>query len=233
MLAVRVKGISTPATLFISIRQAVVLGMFMDADQPPADNLFALSRNGHWFARRVNYQQVEVREVPGDRPPIFVSSKEDVWTHIVKLGRSCILVKGFEDLGSQRNSSVCLIRWDRGRLEVVHRDALRIFEELGRVVAQSRVTKPHRSDPNRDSTRFVTVVEHKEMRILVDRYNHLVVSKRTGDLVAMFFLSRGEFAAWMPNGTRLGSLRLNGSAPTPGGEERFASALRAVEQLES
>ena len=48
----------------------------------------------------------------------------------------------------------------------------------------------------------------------------------------MFYVSGNEFAAWMPDGTRLGSSRLIGSESTPEAAERMAAAFRSAEREE-
>jgi hypothetical protein len=230
VLAIRVKGKPAMTTVFISISRASVLGMISDPEHPPADSLFALSRDGRRFARRLNDQQVEVRDVPGDRAPVFVTPREEFWSHTASLGRSCLLVCEFKHDGSSRPQSMCLIRWDRGRLEVDHSNPAQVFQDLGGVVAESRSLPPVKSGFSHDSGRFHQVVEHFGLRILIDRYNHLAVLGGAGELIGMMLVSGYEFAAWMPDGTRLGSARLIGSEPAPGTAERFAAVLRSAER---
>ncbi|MGP0063261.1 MAG: hypothetical protein ACLQGP_06605 [Isosphaeraceae bacterium] len=229
VMAIRFKGMPAAATVFISIARAAVVGTLSDAEHPLADSLFALSRDGHWFARRLNDQQVEVREVPGDRPPVFVTPREDVWIHFASLGRSCLLVREFDLGGPRRSHAMSLIRWDRGRLEVDQVTPAQIFQELGGVVAESSALPPMNSGIYHDCIRFLQVVEHAGLRILIDQYNHLAVLGRDGAPIAMFYVSGSEFAAWMPDGTRLGSGRLIGSE-TPGAAERMAAVLQWAER---
>ena len=87
------------AIVFLSLSRAAVLGMSPAPGDRPSDSSFALSRDGRRFARRLNDQQVEVRDVPGDRPPVFVTPREDVWIHFASLGRSCLLVREFDHGG--------------------------------------------------------------------------------------------------------------------------------------
>jgi hypothetical protein len=233
ILAIRLHGTPSAEIMFISIYRADVVGTLSNQGDTPSDSSFALSRDGRRFARRLNDQQVEVREVPGDRPPVLVSAREDVWIHFASLGRSCLLVREFDLGGPRRPHSMCLIRWDRGQLEVDHRDPARIFQELGGVVAESRSLAPLKSGSYRDCVRFLQVVEHdRGLRILIDQYNQLAVLGRDGELIGMFYVSGNEFAAWMPEGTRLGSSRLIGSEPTPGAAEQMAAVLRSAERGE-
>ena len=62
------------------------------------------------------------------------------------------------------------------------------------------------------------------LRILIDGYNHLAILGHGARLVAMFYTSGREFAAWMPDGTSLGSSRLIGGPPTKDAAERIAIA---------
>jgi hypothetical protein len=82
--------------------------------------------------------------------------------------------------------------------------------------------------PQYDHARFVQIIEHGAVRILIDRYNHLAVLDRRDRLVAMFFVSAQDFAAWMPDGTCLGTSRLIGGEPSEDAAERIAAALRAA-----
>ena len=202
VLAVRGEKGPSASIVFVSISRHEVLGEFRTSGERPGDNAFALSRDGRRFARRLNDQQVEVREVPGDRPPLFVTPREDSWIHFASLGRSCLLIREFDLDGPRRARALCLIRWDRGRLEVDHHDPSRTFQELGGVVAESRSLPPSQSGLYQDPVRFLQVVEHGALRILIDRYNQLAVLGRDGELIGMFYVSGLEFAAWTPDGTR-------------------------------
>src|SRR5262249_54152398 len=97
---------------------------------------------------------------------------------------------------------------------------------------ESRSLHPATLRPRCDPVRFIQFIEHGRLRILIDRYNHLAVLGRDDRLVAMFYLSGEEFAAWLPDGTRLGSSRLIGGEPSKAAAERIAAALRAAERGE-
>ena len=170
--------------------------------------------------------------VPGDQPPCLVTPHEDLWIHFATLGRSCLLVREFT-FGGPRHAHCCwLIRWGQGRLDLVFQDADSLLEQIGNVVAVSR-SVPRRSDgPGYDPDRFVQTIETRAMRILIDRYNHVVILGRGGDLVCMMFVSCHEFAAWLPDGTMFGPRRLIGGEPTPNARERIAAALTRVERGE-
>ncbi len=145
-------------------------------DDPPTDSSFALSRDGRRFARRLNDQQVEVREVPGDRPPVFVTPREDVWIHFASLGRSCLLVREF-DLGGPQAP------------------AFDVSDPMGPRTTRGGSPKPRPDLPGARRSRrgieepaaaaerlFITIASGSsrlwsiaELRILIDQYNHLAV----------------------------------------------------------
>ena len=63
----------------------------------------------------------------------------------------------------------------------------------------------------------------------MDRYNHLAVLEKKGELICLFYVTTDDVAAWLPDGTCLGPRRLIGSEPTPGAAKRIAAVLRAAE----
>jgi hypothetical protein len=231
VLAVLVEGLANPGVWFISPSAATVLGRFALEDRLAASSL-SLSRDGRRFTCRLSDRRIEVRDVPGDRPPVFVTPKEDLWIHFGSLGRSCLLVREFDLGGPRRPCSYCLIRWDLAGLEVNFDDAVVLFQRLGGVVAESRSLPSGKCGVGYDPLRFVQVVEHGGLRMLIDRYNHLAVRNQSGELLCMFYVAGPEVAAWMPDGTCLGPSRLIGGEPTPGAAERIAAVLRSAEQGE-
>ena len=78
---------------------------------------FALSRDGRRFAVLSAAGDLEIRDVSGPETAVFVAPKEEVVIHFVALGRSCLLIRETDDK-SHAVRDRCLIRWDRGRLEV-------------------------------------------------------------------------------------------------------------------
>ena len=128
----------------------------------------------------------------------------------------------------------CLIRWDQGRLEVVApRGLFRLPSSSAGSSAQSRSLPPGKLEPRHGPLiGFVQIIEHDGLRFLIDRYNHLVVLDRSGELLCIFYVTRDEVAAWLPDGTCWGSRRLIGGEPTPGAAERIAAVLRSAERGE-
>ena len=164
-------------------------------------------------------------------PPVLVTPVESLWMHFATLGKSCLLVREFDVTGTRRARSCCLIRWDRGLLEVNDRGAEALLEHLGGTVAVSRAVVTAMQKPGQDPNRFVQFIAHEGARILIDRYNHIVVTGRGGELVCVFFVSRNEVAAWLPDGTLWGARRLIGGEPAADAGERIAAAMgRATER---
>ena len=71
------------------LARAGVIGVF-PLSARPAGTAFALTRDGRRFARPLDSRRLEVRDVPGDQPPILVTPSEDVWIHFATLGKSCL-----------------------------------------------------------------------------------------------------------------------------------------------
>ena len=228
VLAMLVRGVAAPGIYFVSVSRAVLIGTFMIQDDSLACS-FALSRDGHRFARLLGEHQLEVRNVPGDRPPVFVTSKEEVRIHFATLASSSLLVHEFDADEPRTVRAHCSIRWDHDRLEVAHNEAAKIQDEKGATIAVSRSLAPGSLGPGFDPQRFVQLAERTGLRILIDRYNHLAVLDRRENLICMFFVSRDQVAAWLPDGTCWGSRRLIGREPQAGAAERIAAVLLAAE----
>ena len=113
---------------------------------------------------------------------VQTAGQETLWIHFALLGRSCLLVREFDQSGPARQSHV-LIRWDGERLDVEHDDPVQVFRQIGGVFAESRSTSAGTS-PRYDPGRFLQIVEHGDLRILLDQFNHIIVLGRDGRLIA-------------------------------------------------
>ena len=228
VLAVLVERGTAPGLYFLSLSRAVVLG----TDYHPSDEfgtgVFALSRDGQRFARLIDDRRLDVRDVPGSHPPVLVTPVESLWMHFATLGKSCLLVREFDVTGTRRARSCCLIRWDRGLLEVNDRGAEALLEHLGGTVAVSRAVVPAMRKPGQDPNRFVQFIAHEGARILIDRYNHIAVLTKSGALTCMFYVNGNDVAAWLPDGTCWGSRRLIGGEPSAAAAERIAAVLQST-----
>ena len=228
VLAVLVCGGAVPGLYFISTSRGAVIGMFRLGGRFP-HKTFALSRDGRRFAWLSGERELEVRDVPGDGAPVFVAPTEEVAIHFASLGRSSLLIREVER-ENRHVSDRCLIRWDRGRLEVERDQVFAKAAELGGMLAQSRSFPPGSRELNGTAARFVQIVEHGTLRILIDRYNHSVVFDSDGNVVCVFYVIKDEAAAWLPDGTCWGPRRLIGREPKPGAAQRIALALREAER---
>src|SRR5262249_18684953 len=138
VLAVQIETRSALNLWFISLSRSTVIGSFSYDVDGPARGWFALSQDGWRFARRVGHDRVEVRDVPGDRPPVMTTPRVRLWTHFASLGRSCLLVREFDQVGARRPHAQVLIRWGIGRVTVDYDDPVQNFHRLGGAVAESR-----------------------------------------------------------------------------------------------
>jgi hypothetical protein len=227
ILAVLVRGCAVPGLYFISTSSATVIGVFRPGDQVEPKT-FALSRDGRRFAVLSGTGDFEVREVSGPETAVFVAPKEEVLIHFVALGRSCLLIRETEEK-SHAVRDRCLIRWDRGRLEVEREHVYSTFSHLGGMIAQSRSLLPFGNGIVSNSRRFVQILEHGTLRFLIDRYNHIVMFDSRNNLICIFYVVRDEAAALLVDGTWWGSRRLIGRDAAPGAAERFARALSEAE----
>jgi hypothetical protein len=79
-----------------------------------------------------------------------------------------------------------------------------------------------------DPSRFEASARGIGLVAVVDAFGQVALADARGTLIALLAFSYGSLAAWMPDGARFGSVRLTGTAATPGAEDRLASALRAA-----
>jgi hypothetical protein len=228
VLAVLVRGGAVPGLYFISTSSATVIGAFRPGETGEPKT-FALTRDGRRFAVLSGTGDLEIRDVSGPETAVLVAPKEEVVIHFVALGSSCLLIRETEEKRHAIRDR-CLIRWDRGRLEVEREQVYSSFSRLGGMMAQSRSLAPSGEGIASTSRRFVQVLEHGTLRILIDRYNHIVVFDSRGNLICIFYVVRDEAAALLVDGTWWGSRRLIGREAAPLAAERFARALFEAER---
>jgi len=228
VLAVQVRGCAFPGLYFISPSSSNVIGVF-PLNEEAGPRTFALSRDGRRFAVLSGGCDLEVREVSGPETPVFVAPREEVAIHFASLGRSCLLIReAAEDSRFVRDRF--LLRWDRGRLELERAQVYSTFSGLGGMLAESRSLSPAIAGAGPELRRFVQVLEHGRLRILIDRYNHFVIFDSQGNLVCIFYAVRDEAAALLVDGTFWGSRRLTGREVLPGAAQRIARALLEAER---
>ena len=76
VLTVQIETRSALNLWFISKSRSAVLGTFSYDFDGPATGWFALSQDGRRFARRVGQDRLEIRDVPGDWPPVMFTARE-------------------------------------------------------------------------------------------------------------------------------------------------------------
>ncbi len=101
-----------PGLYFLNVRGATIAGMC--PMKMRGGGCVAFSRDGRRFARRREDGLVEVRDIPGNQPPVLVARRETPRIHFATLGRSCLLVREFDLDGPRRARRACLLRWDQG-----------------------------------------------------------------------------------------------------------------------
>jgi hypothetical protein len=121
VLAILVAKVNGPAVYFLSVSRLGVIGVFPLADRP-VGTAYCLTRDGSRFARPLDSRRLEIRNVPGDQPPLLISPHEDVWIHFATLGKSRLLVREFDLGGPRRAQFSWLVRWDQGWLELTLRE---------------------------------------------------------------------------------------------------------------
>jgi hypothetical protein len=230
VLAVLVEVKGARGLYFISVTSGTVLGTFPLSGKAGSSR-FALSRDGRRFAWLLGDHWLEVRDVPGDLPPVFVAPLENAWIHFGMLAQSCLLVRELEIDMPRHIRSRSYFRWDQGRLEVTHSEATTPEQRFAGAIVGSKSLPPGLLGPEFDPDRYVQLIEDdRHHRVLIDRYNHLVFLGRNAKPVCIFYLNGSEVAAWLPDGTCWGSRRLIGCEPASGAAERIAAALSLWEK---
>ena len=74
--------------------------------------------------------------------------------------------------------------------------------------------------------RFYATAHAGGLTAAADRLGHVFVFGPSYELVCVFYFFRSSFAAWLPDGTRVGPHATLGGPVTPDGMKRLAQALR-------
>ena len=144
------------------------------------------------FARRVgNASGRGAATCPAIGRPSWSHGQETLWIHFASLGRSCLLVREFDQSGPRRPQSHVLIRWDG---ETARGGARRSRPGLP---ADSGASSPSRGRsaagdvasirPRRGSSRSSSTASCGSCSTSI---NHLAVLGRDGRLIAMFYVVR-------------------------------------------
>jgi hypothetical protein len=195
------------------------------AQPPRLPGFVALSSDGRRLAREISRTEIEVRELLHGLRPIGSSPRG-------KCHQGLVLELGEMWLTLQAGRSTHLLRWDRGPLECIFTIGDRERFVRQQLAGTSLRTSGVRATPAGlprfvlyDRKRFVQAA-HATLIAVVDAFGQVALFERTGGLVAMLFVFRGQAAAWLPDGTRHGPAAVIGGPPTPGAMERIGAALR-------
>jgi len=174
-----------------------------------------LSHDGRLIARRLGERQVEVRETAGVGQPIFTTVKGKSHTDPkVTLGRYGLII--------HVGKHVSLIRWDGDKLTVTTVDEGSTWSEHD--IVNFPLDRPaQRATPlpailEYDPHRFVACAR-AELTAVVDVFGQVSLFDHKERLIAMFVAFRSQVAAWLPDGTRVGQVRvtrLSSTALRPG-----------------
>jgi hypothetical protein len=180
--------------------------------RPPDVAAFALSPDGRLLALQSGTFQVEVRDALAGGPPRCV-------TAVGRYHHDASVEVGDHRLTIQMPRMLHQVRWEKGRLEWTHvRD--RGVSPQGTEARPVALPTAVAYDPRR----FRKLAPNRLLAV-VDAYGQVALFEPGGRLVCMFFAFRGQFAAWMPDGTCFGSEALLGTTATPGAAERIGRAL--------
>jgi hypothetical protein len=179
---------------------------------------FLLSPDGRLLARQADVSEVTVVETgnPSQAVAALAGGRYHPNPRVRLAGDWLSIGVGNRDL---------LLIWRHGPLQVGLADMeAKVLDKdgtLARVGAHPLV--------GYDRQRFVAAAEKGPRTAVVDCYGQVsVFDARKRKLIVMFFAWRGQFAAWMPDGTRHGPSELISGPPTPGALARIADALRAA-----
>ncbi len=190
---------------------------------------FAMSRDGRRIAWRSSSREVLVRDLEHVAPPMMVVNKGRAHSSLeVDLGA------GFLSVQAGRHAH--LIRWDGGRLVAIHFEGTTatLIERLGGKLGPPSVWRatawPGTVSPYWKS-RFFAAATKAGLTVAVDRLGQVSVFGPSENLLCMFFFFRHQFAAWAPDGTRMGPLPLIGGPETPSAPERIGKTLNDASNL--
>jgi hypothetical protein len=220
---------SAPSTL----RQSLILRLFHLPEGRPMGEWpldwfagLALSADGRLAARQVSRSRVAAWEATDASTPRLVNRPGRYHNHL-------IVWVGPDWIAASIRRSLHWIDWSKQALSLMY------FPNADKSRSESLVSGMGARPPigraavlpttlAYDQSRFVrTASEH--FVVAVDCFGQIaVLDLRTDRLACMFFIYRGQIAAWLPDGTRYGPASLIGGPSTPGALERIAEALRAA-----
>ena len=190
---------------------------------------FTLSADGSLLARVPGTgprARVEVRDLHRGMLTFFAPTTHHHPNLLLELSRMALVIL----VGKMTHQ----LEWQDGRLRCRFtrqaRSAVSDKQTGRRITANTVATVDDlRRLGHLDGERFVRAAQG-DVTALVDRFGHVTVLDRAGQLVCMFFVFREKLAGWMPDGTRFGPAKLTGGEETPQALDRFGQALLAASQ---
>lgn len=188
----------------------------------------AISQDGRRIAFAYSNHQIVAEEVAGEgRTQLVTRETPRIHSRIrVMLDRDrlAISIAGAPP-GSFLEQPHRVISWSSGVLEWSR--SLAEDRELASE-AMTPLGEVSRSGLPPTDRRFVARGGIGGLQVQVDYLGQIIVHDFYEDLVAVFFLFRDDFAAWMPDGTRLGDPDLIGGPPTPDAARKIGQAMRTA-----
>lgn len=186
---------------------------------------FALSSHGHLIAWRVGDRRIEVHATRGTGPPVLVIPQGRV--------HSGVLIEFIENgLLIDSGRHIHFLNWAHDELvhRVHHHARSRIQARLPVDLTSTGLimTRMPRRLSRYDQSRFYGRISSPGLTAAVDRFGEVALFDRSDRLIAMFFVFRDRFAAWLPDGTRAGSPPILGGPATAGAMERIGQAIRSA-----
>ncbi|MFO0956136.1 MAG: hypothetical protein U0800_01575 [Isosphaeraceae bacterium] len=189
----------------------------------------AISRDGQRVAFATSSRRVAVQDVAGQGEVRFATPQSRIHSRIrVLIGRDHLMVS---ISGAARHSFFHhphrIIRWDSGILECSRHVAMGRPLPEGPRIPVEEIDRGIRSQSDR---RYVAFGEYGAIRVAVDFLGQIIIQDRAGCLIGIFFIFRDDFAAWLPDGTRMGPASLIGGPPTPDAPRKIGQAMQAAGQ---
>ena len=182
--------------------------------------MFRLSGDGRFLARQIRSGEIAIDDVAAGGASVFATTKGK--THqtlefaLDRPDRLTVFIGSFFHR----------IQWTEGYLSFnVERMPPQLTIISFGLVSRSAKSKILPELVSYDPKRFQKMAS-SDVTVVGDDFGQLLVLDRSsGELVCMFFIFRGEIAAWMPDGTRCGPASLTGGPATPDAERRIGHAL--------
>jgi hypothetical protein len=194
------------------------------------DDVFMLAPVGQQLAVRTGTARVTVYDLAGGLQPIWHSPVSRCHSDMqVEVGDRWLVV--------QVGKFVHFFRWDGGRL--LHRFTRGSKEALlKQELADTAMFGTGRQVQTRYSqSQYLLARFQKHLRsdhsalppnwVSVDELSQVAILDRNGP-VCLLYIFRERWAAWLPDGTRLGPSTITGGPETPNAAERIGRALLAA-----